>query len=320
MNSLKKQLEILLNRGAIHIYLLRSIMFFAISSTCHSKAIFNENKIENRHYSIAVAKKKNSNPLQFFTITQLQEDTYLAELELKISGNISYSFATIRLSDFPVNRFGDQEEAGAYFTGAPPIQKGTLGSWTPDSKQTLSKIDGGAFLIKKGTYLVLEIFFKEFPVENLGSVDLYLFKINKNRVAQINIRHFNRFEKTDIKIPPLTERLVLSESYTLQENIRLITIKPTLHLRAVSVQMGYIRAPDNRPEILINIPRYSIYNYKGYKLHSPISLKKGDKLWIRGVYNNSFGNLFNPDPFAEVTHGWKIKDEMLRFSYQYYKD
>lgn len=271
------------------------------------------------NFSANISKKEKANSIQFFNLGVIDRDLKINKVKLSINPNVSYSFATVRLSTFPVEKYGDQESSGWYFIGCPPNNMGTLGSWWPGSKRTKSKEGVGPYPVKKGTYLILEILFNESTKPNRGSVDFKLYKDLGS--APINrMRYFNRFEKKDITIPPLAEFFELSEVYTLSEDIQIHSLKPTLHLRGVSVTMGYIRSHAEGPQVFVNIPNYSFFHYRGYKLKKPIRLRKGNKLWIRGVYNNSFSNFFNPNPLTTVYRGWKVNDEMLRFSYQYYKE
>lgn len=289
---------------------------------CYAKGSRDSTKQVVFRYSAEIAMKKKANPFQFFDLGLIDEDISVDKIAVKISPNIAYSFATVRLSMFPVEKFGDQEQAGWYFTGNPPKNMGTLGSWQPNSKKMNSLKENGQYFLKKGTHLIFEILFNESSLSNSGGVWLALFKnTNQNNTKQFKPkRYFNRFEINEITIPPLAEFLELSTEYILTEDIKIMALKPTMHLRGVSVTMGYTRTEKEGPQILVEIPRYSIFNYKAFGLKKPVSLKKGSKLWIKGIYNNSFSNFLNPNPLTTVYRGWKINDEMLRFSYQYYKE
>jgi hypothetical protein len=83
-----------------------------------------------------------------------------------------------------------------------------------------------------------------------------------------------------------------------------------MHLRGKSFQFEAIYA-DGRRELLLDVPRYEFDWQNVYVLAEPKLMPEGSVLRCLARYDNSAGNLSNPDPKATVTWGEQTNDEML---------
>lgn len=90
----------------------------------------------------------------------------------------------------------------------------------------------------------------------------------------------------------------------------LLTFMPHMHLRGKSFRYVAV-GPDGREEILIDIPKYDFNWQTAYELAEPRKMPKGSHIHAIAHYDNSKGNLFNPDPTKTVRWGDQTWDEMM---------
>ena len=77
--------------------------------------------------------------------------------------------------------------------------------------------------------------------------------------------------------------------------------------------------PDGVEEILLDVPRYD-YNWQlRYRLKIPKRIPAGSKIVCQATFDNSWGNLSNPDPMRWVRWGERTRDEMLIGFFTYAK-
>jgi hypothetical protein len=69
--------------------------------------------------------------------------------------------------------------------------------------------------------------------------------------------------------------------------------------------------PDNTRQMLLNVPNYSFHWQTLYSLKRPLNIPTGSKLIVTAVFDNSEGNIHNPDPNRIVRHGSATFDEMM---------
>ncbi len=91
---------------------------------------------------------------------------------------------------------------------------------------------------------------------------------------------------------------------------------PHMHLRGKAFRFTAVY-PDNRKEILLDVPRYDFNWQNIYRLAEPKLLPDGTRLQCEAVFDNSENNLLNPDPTSSVHWGDQTWDEMMVGSYDY---
>ncbi len=90
----------------------------------------------------------------------------------------------------------------------------------------------------------------------------------------------------------------------------LLSMTPHMHLRGKSFRYEAVY-PDGTREVLLDVPRYDFNWQLKYILAEPKPLPKGTRVVCTAVYDNSEGNLANPDPSREVGWGNQSWDEMM---------
>ena len=111
-------------------------------------------------------------------------------------------------------------------------------------------------------------------------------------------------------IPPLAPDFRLEAWHTFRRDTMLLSLFPHMHLRGKSFRYE-AQYPDGTKEILLDVPHYDFAWQQTYRLAEPKLLPKGTRLRCVAHYDNSPGNIANPNPKALVHWGEQTWDEML---------
>lgn len=90
----------------------------------------------------------------------------------------------------------------------------------------------------------------------------------------------------------------------------LISMSPHMHLRGKSYRY-WAHYPDGTREILLDIPHYDFNWQTEYRLSDLKELPEGTKIHCEATFDNSAGNLNNPDPSQWVHWGDQTYEEMM---------
>jgi peroxiredoxin len=111
-------------------------------------------------------------------------------------------------------------------------------------------------------------------------------------------------------IPPGAADYEVVAEYRARRDEQLLKMFPHMHLRGKSFRYEAIY-PDDRREILLDVPAYSFNWQLSYVLAEPKPLPKGTRIVCTANYDNSKDNPNNPDPNAKVRWGQQSWDEMM---------
>ena len=111
-------------------------------------------------------------------------------------------------------------------------------------------------------------------------------------------------------IPPHAEDYEVVAKYKSREDELLLRMMPHMHLRGKAFRYEAIY-PDDRREVLLDVPAYDFNWQLSYELARPKLLPKGTRIVCTAHYNNSASNRSNPDPSAEVEWGQQSWEEMM---------
>lgn len=98
--------------------------------------------------------------------------------------------------------------------------------------------------------------------------------------------------------------------YRFNQDAILYSLFPHMHLRGKSFRFEAVY-PDQKREILLDVPRYSFDWQNSYALAEPKRMPEGTILHCTAVFDNSAGNLSNPDPKSVVHFGEQTWEEMM---------
>jgi hypothetical protein len=94
------------------------------------------------------------------------------------------------------------------------------------------------------------------------------------------------------------------------EDVTLVDMTPHMHMRGKDMTYT-VHFPDGRSEVLLSVPKWDFNWQITYHLAEPKLLPKGTKLDVVAHFDNSKGNLFNPDPGRDVRWGDQTWEEMM---------
>ena len=89
-----------------------------------------------------------------------------------------------------------------------------------------------------------------------------------------------------------------------------LAFSPHMHVRGKSFQYEIIY-DDSHKEILLDVPQYDFNWQNAYILDQPLLIPAGATLQAVAYFDNSDGNLANPDPSKEIRWGLQSWDEMM---------
>lgn len=96
----------------------------------------------------------------------------------------------------------------------------------------------------------------------------------------------------------------------------LYSVHPHAHYRGYAVELTEI-TPDGKETPILSVPKYDFNWQLDYDLAEPLLVKKGTKLRVKWIYDNSPHNPANPDPKINVAWGEQTWNEMMYFRVNY---
>lgn len=113
-----------------------------------------------------------------------------------------------------------------------------------------------------------------------------------------------------LDIPADAKDFVVSDEFTLPVSVSLLAIYPHAHYLGKDLEAVAV-LPDGTPRTLIHIRNWDLNWQAVYRYVEPMTLPAGTKITMRFAYDNSAGNVRNPNhPPARVTAGNRASDEM----------
>jgi mono/diheme cytochrome c family protein len=110
-------------------------------------------------------------------------------------------------------------------------------------------------------------------------------------------------------IPPGVPDYRVETWGTLPNDALLLSFFPHMHLRGKRFEYNIVEK-DGSIEPLLRVS-YHFHWQMSYRLAEPLALKAGTKLQAVAWFDNSRGNMHNPDPDAAVRWGEQTSDEMM---------
>jgi peroxiredoxin/mono/diheme cytochrome c family protein len=114
-----------------------------------------------------------------------------------------------------------------------------------------------------------------------------------------------------ISIPPaVDDHQEEAKSSRAPLDVQLLSLMPHMHVRGKSFRYEAV-FPEGEREVLLDVPRYDFNWQTVYRLTEPLKLPAGTQVHCVAHYDNSAGNLNNPDPTQTVRWGDQTWEEML---------
>ncbi len=122
----------------------------------------------------------------------------------------------------------------------------------------------------------------------------------------------------DLEILPNDAEYFSTITEKIYEDIRVFGFFPHMHYRGKSMKYT-LEDPDGNRTPLISVPNYSFNWQRYYKLETPLDVKKGSKIIVEAIFDNSERNPFNPAPQDTLYFGEQTSDEMMIGFFSYHK-
>jgi Flp pilus assembly protein TadD/mono/diheme cytochrome c family protein len=179
--------------------------------------------------------------------------------------------------------------------------------WKPDTP-ALVEPDGMPWRLDPGNDLVLNMHLKPSgkPETVAAQIGLYFTKAAPTKLPMLlQLEHDSALD-----IPAGKSDFTVEDELTLPVDVDLLGIYPHAHYLGKDLQ-AYAILPNGKKTRLIWIHDWDIDRQSVYRYRKPVFLPKGTSIRMRYVYDNSAGNVRNPNsPPVEVRAGNRSVDEM----------
>jgi hypothetical protein len=179
-------------------------------------------------------------------------------------------------------------------------------NWTPGSRPS-REAKGLAWTLREGSDLVLQAHLNSSgkPETIQSSVGLY-FTDTPPTNAPFKILLTSRA----IDIPAAMKSYVVRDAFVLPVDIEVLAVLPHAHYLGHELQ-AYATLPDGKKKWLLRIRDWNFDWQEAYRYTAPFFLPKGTTLSMHFTYDNSTGNVRNPNhPPRRVMYGPQTTDEM----------
>jgi hypothetical protein len=166
---------------------------------------------------------------------------------------------------------------------------------------------GTGKLLKKGAFLVFQVHYTATgqPETDVTKLGLYI----SPDAPEHELRTAAAYT-LDFTIPPGAPEQPASAEFTMPHDGILHELSPHMHYRGKAFRFDAIY-PNGSEETLLNVPFYRFNWQTLYRLAEPHRLPAGTRIVVRGTWDNSARNPYNPDPGATVHFGEQSWEEMF---------
>ena len=168
--------------------------------------------------------------------------------------------------------------------------------------------DGLAIHVPAGSKLLFEM---HYTPNGRAQTDVSCVGLSFTDREQVsNVVHGRAAVNSKFAIPPHASDHEVISKYRSEQDELLLKMSPHMHLRGKAFRFEAMY-PDDSREVLLNVPAYDFNWQLSYLLAKPKLLPRGTRIVCTAQFDNSEGNLANPDPDAEVRWGQQSWDEMM---------
>jgi tetratricopeptide (TPR) repeat protein len=179
--------------------------------------------------------------------------------------------------------------------------------WKPGTAP-YTEPDGMALRLDAGTDLVLNIHLQPSGRAEWIQPSLGLYFIEQPATRFPMLLQLENDRKLDI--PPGDKNFLVTDEFTLPEDVQLLAIYPHAHYVGKDLQ-AFAKFPDGTQKSLIRIPSWDLNWQAVFRYETPVDLPAGTVISMRYRYDNSDENIRNPNvPPKRVVGGNRASDEM----------
>ena len=179
--------------------------------------------------------------------------------------------------------------------------------WKPGTAP-YTEPDGMALRLDAGTDLVLNIHLQPSGKAEWIQPSLGLYFTEQPATRFPMLLQLENDRKLDI--PPGEKNFLVTDEFTLPEDVQLLAIYPHAHYVGKDLQ-AFATFPDGTQKSLIHIPSWDLNWQAVFRYETPVELPAGTVISMRYRYDNSDENIRNPNvPPKRVVGGNRASDEM----------
>lgn len=235
-------------------------------------------------------------PYLYFSIpTNLTEDKWVQAYEVR-PGNRSVVHHVIASAQPAGGRAADERTTGRV----------GLGGITPN-KPGVVLPTGVARRLRKGSEIIFQM---HYTTNGAAATDRTSIGLIFAKEPPAKMTRGNNILNAGFTIPAGAANHEVRASRVFNEDTTLVDMTPHMHMRGKDMTYTAHYA-DGRSEILLSVPKWDFNWQITYHLEQPKLLPKGTRLEVVAHFDNSRGNLFNPDPGRDVRWGDQTWEEMM---------
>ncbi len=193
---------------------------------------------------------------------------------------------------------------------------GRVGGFLPGGTP-LILAKGEGVRLPKGASLLLQIHYHKETGEEARDLTKVGVRLAKGPIEQQLLG--GAVDNCRFKIPAGDAHHEVVARLPIDKQIHITAMSPHMHLRGKSFEV-WADLPDGGRLDILDVPRYDFNWQTTYEPAEPIALPAGAVLHTRAFFDNSAGNVFNPDPTIDVQWGEPTTDEMMLMFFRYTLD
>ena len=242
--------------------------------------------------------------------TGFTQDRWITALEVRPSSRAHVHHAVVFVRP-PRSVWLRSQPAGQLFTAKGQALAGlstldeVIASYLPGAEPHIFP-NGTAKLIPAGSDFIFQIHYTPNGREAQDRTRIGLIfakEMPRLRVYSLSIAQ-GKFE-----IPPRAPAHEVQAIFPVHTDTEIYALAPHMHLRGKSIRVTAV-APDDSERVLLDVPRYDFYWQLVYRPAKPVPVRRGTRLIVDAVFDNSRANSRNPDPNATVRWGEQSREEM----------
>lgn len=168
--------------------------------------------------------------------------------------------------------------------------------------------EGTGRILPKGGSIIADMHYHPAETDETDSTQVGLYFAKKDEVEKelVNLWVMN----ASFEIPPGDANYQAISTHTFAQDSQILSLTPHMHYRGKD--FNYTATyPDGRKEELLKVSKYDFNWQTAYYFEEPVAAPKGTRIDCVAHFDNSEGNLANPDPTKTVRFGNQSYDEMM---------
>lgn len=206
-----------------------------------------------------------------------------------------------------------------------------IGGYTPGNNDNARVYDNDAGMkLARGTNLIFELHYTPFGREATDRSKVGIRFADKPPERELQT-HFYFRKRGDFIIPPNVPHHSLQHLYHFEKPVRILGIRPHLHVRGKSYRLERVASEDVRlndihnfekhnqvqGDVILTIPIWDFNWQRTYKFEEPLIVRRGEALLATAFWDNSKLNPRNPDASSSVPWGQQTEHEMFNTLFLY---